>query len=218
MAWKETPMEKIMTTKEKIIFESLKLFSSKGFDGVSMREIAAAVGIKGSSIYNHFKGKEEIFKAIFDEMKIRYDTAADSLNIPLEEGDLTTNMYLNIDEKELLEIAEGLLYFFCNDEFIVMFRKLLMSECHRFTIAAQMLQQYYIDAPILFQTKLFEQLQLQGKFKDFDPSVMALHFYSPIYYVLSKNDLGISYEECLQTVKKHVHCFCRLYADIHAEI
>ena len=54
-----------MTTKKRIIIESLRLFASKGYDGVSMREIAAAVGIKGASIYNHFKGKEDIFLAIF---------------------------------------------------------------------------------------------------------------------------------------------------------
>ena len=54
-------MEKLNSTKERIIFESLNLFSQKGYDGVSMRDIAAAVGIKGASIYNHFKGKEEIF-------------------------------------------------------------------------------------------------------------------------------------------------------------
>lgn len=50
-------MEKEMTTKEKIVYQSLGLFSQKGYDGVSMRENAAAVGIKGASLYNHFSGK-----------------------------------------------------------------------------------------------------------------------------------------------------------------
>lgn len=205
-------MEKVMTTKEKIIGESLKLFSQKGYDGVSIREIAAAVGIKGASLYNHFKGKEEIFKAIFDEMKLHYGDVASAINIPVEENDDTLQMYSNIEEAKLLKMVEGLLYFFCKDEFAVMFRKLLMSEQHKSTLAAEMLQQYYLDAPIQFQTKLFEQLQKQGEFLNFDPSVMALHFYSPIYYILSKNDLGVPYEKCLQTIQKHVHCFCALYA------
>lgn len=204
-------MEKNITTKEKIVFESLRLFSQKGYDGVSMREIAAAVGIKGASIYNHFKGKEEIFSTIFDEMKKRFENAAISMNISVEENDDTVNTYLNIDETELFKMAESLLYFFCKDEFTVMFRKLLMSEQHKFPLAAKMLKQYYIDAPILFQTRLFEGIQKQGKFKDFDAGIMALHFYSPIYYILSKNDLGVSYEECLKTMKNHVHCFCTIY-------
>ena len=211
MAWKGTAMEKILTTKEKIIFESLRLFSQKGYDGVSMREIATVVGIKGASIYNHFKGKEEIFNAIFDEMKAHYDNAAISMNIPVEQNDDTVNMYLNIDEKGLLKMAESLLCFFCKDEFTVMFRKLLMSEQHRFPLAANMLKQYYIDAPILFQTQLFEGFQKQGAMKEFDAQVMALQFYSPIYCILCKNDLGVSFDECLQTIKKNVHEFCRLY-------
>ena len=36
-------MEKELTTKEKIVYESLKLFSKKGYTGVSMREIARSV-------------------------------------------------------------------------------------------------------------------------------------------------------------------------------
>ena len=159
MAWKGTAMEKILTTKEKIIFESLRLFSQKGYDGVSMREIATVVGIKGASIYNHFKGKEEIFNAIFDEMKAHYDNAAISMNIPVEQNDDTVNMYLNIDEKGLLKMAESLLCFFCKDEFTVMFRKLLMSEQHRFPLAANMLKQYYID---VYQYFLLVHLKLKN--------------------------------------------------------
>lgn len=205
-------MEKEMATKEKIIFESLKLFSKKGYDGVSMREIAAAVGIKGASIYNHFSGKEEIFNAIFDEMKQRYDSSAMAMNVPMEQNDKTVKVYLNIDEAGLLQLAEGLLCFFCKDEFTVMFRKLLVCEQHKFPRAAKLLEQYYIDAPVLFQTQLFEGLQKQGAMKNFDAGVMALHFYSPIYYFLSKFDLGCPYEECVQQLKSHIHGFCKMYS------
>ncbi len=204
-------MEKVITTKEKIIFESLRLFSGKGYDGVSMREIAAAVGIKGASIYNHFKGKDELFKAIFDEMKMRYGDAAVSMNIPMQENDKTVETYLNIDEIGLIGMAEGLLYFFCKDEFTVMFRKLLVSEQHKNPLAAELLKQYYIDSPIQFQTQLFEGIQKKGSMQNYDAKIMALHFYCPIYYILSQNDLGVSYEQCLQTIKNHVKWFCNLY-------
>ena len=43
-----------MTTKERIRYEALNLFSEKGFDTVSVRDIASAVGIKESSLYNHY--------------------------------------------------------------------------------------------------------------------------------------------------------------------
>jgi len=45
-------------TKETILFESLKLFADKGYDGVTVRDIAAEVGIKQSSLYKHYKKKK----------------------------------------------------------------------------------------------------------------------------------------------------------------
>ena len=54
------------TTKEKIFDASLDLFSQKGFDAVSVREIAREVGIRESSIYNHYKNKEAILDAIME--------------------------------------------------------------------------------------------------------------------------------------------------------
>lgn len=41
-----------------------ELFSAKGYHATSMREIAAAVGIRASSVYAHFKAKEDILYEI----------------------------------------------------------------------------------------------------------------------------------------------------------
>lgn len=57
------------TTKEKIFAVSLELFSNKGYNGVSVREIAREVGIRESSIYNHYKNKEAILDAIIEYFK-----------------------------------------------------------------------------------------------------------------------------------------------------
>lgn len=199
-----------MTTKERIVYESLRLFSNKGYDGVSMREIAAAVGIKGASIYNHFKGKEDIFHAIFHEMMKQYDNAAVIMNIPTEQNQQTIRIYEEADEEQLLCMAEGLFSFFTGNEFAVMFRKLLVSEQHKSPLAAKCLKEYYLEAPVSFQSQIFDGLRQRGKFKDYDADVMALHFYSPIYYILNRFDLGCPYEECLQQLKNHVRFFCEI--------
>lgn len=39
---------------------ALELFSTRGYDGTSVRDICEAVGIRGSSMYNHFPSKEAI--------------------------------------------------------------------------------------------------------------------------------------------------------------
>ncbi len=52
-------------TKIKIIETGIELFSQKGYSGVSVRDITKEVGIKESSLYKHFKSKEELIETIF---------------------------------------------------------------------------------------------------------------------------------------------------------
>lgn len=53
-------------TKDKIFDTALDLFSKKGYDSVSVRTIASEVGIKESSIYNHYSSKKNILMSILN--------------------------------------------------------------------------------------------------------------------------------------------------------
>ena len=53
------------SNKEKILNTAIDLFSNKGFNAVSVRDITRGVEIKESSLYNHFKSKDEILETIF---------------------------------------------------------------------------------------------------------------------------------------------------------
>jgi AcrR family transcriptional regulator len=54
------------SSHERIIEASLDLFAKQGFAATSMREIAAVVGMRASSLYNHFAGKDAILAALID--------------------------------------------------------------------------------------------------------------------------------------------------------
>lgn len=62
-------------TKQKIFDLAVDLFSKKGFNGVSVRELARAVGIKESSIYNHYKNKDDILATILDYFETEMEKA-----------------------------------------------------------------------------------------------------------------------------------------------
>lgn len=53
-------------TKDKIFDTALDLFSKKGYNSVSVRTIASEVGIKESSIYNHYSSKKDILMSILN--------------------------------------------------------------------------------------------------------------------------------------------------------
>ena len=55
--------------KDKIFDLSIELFSEKGFHEVSIRDIAGKAGIKQSSLYNHFRSKDEILIDIYELFK-----------------------------------------------------------------------------------------------------------------------------------------------------
>lgn len=55
--------------KTKIINESLKLFSLKGFLSTSLNHILEAANTSKGGFYNHFKSKEDLFFAVMDEAR-----------------------------------------------------------------------------------------------------------------------------------------------------
>ena len=68
------------STKDRILFVSINLFSQSGYNEVSMRDISKAVGIKASSIYNHYKSKQAILDAIFEFYDEQWNAAAPDID------------------------------------------------------------------------------------------------------------------------------------------
>src|SRR4030042_1015999 len=59
----------IMSLKDRIIHESLRQFSTKGFMSTSISDILASVGTSKGGLYNHFKSKEELLFAALSEAR-----------------------------------------------------------------------------------------------------------------------------------------------------
>ena len=58
-----------MSLKERIIHESLRLFSLKGFLSASITDILDAAGASKGGFYNHFASKEDLFFQVLDEAR-----------------------------------------------------------------------------------------------------------------------------------------------------
>jgi len=50
-----------LSSKEKVLRAAIRVFSKKGYDGASMREIAAAARLTKPMIYYHFKNKKDLY-------------------------------------------------------------------------------------------------------------------------------------------------------------
>jgi AcrR family transcriptional regulator len=52
-------------TKERIFYNAIKLFMQKGFECVSIKDIAKTSDIQQSAVYNHFKSKQSILNSAY---------------------------------------------------------------------------------------------------------------------------------------------------------
>lgn len=71
--------------RARIISESLRLFLDQGYDQTTMRQILQKTGILNGSLYNVFKGKDEIYSAVLEEAL--FEALDEAQNILGEECD-----------------------------------------------------------------------------------------------------------------------------------
>ena len=166
-----------MDTKKKILDVALTLFSEKGYGNVYVGQIAEGVGIKAPSLYKHYKSKQDIFNAILDEMRERYNQKAADLNMNGSDLLMDLEVYKNASEDELVKMGIGLFSFFLHDEYECKFRKMLTIEQFSDKELAKLFSTQYFDDPLSYQSGLLQFLIMQGKMKDEDADIMALQFF-----------------------------------------
>ncbi len=82
------------SSREKILEVATKLFSEKGFDSTSTREIAHAADLNISLISYYFEGKEGLYKAVIEDFANTMKNETDRMFSGLDLNNLTKETYL----------------------------------------------------------------------------------------------------------------------------
>ena len=201
-----------MDTKQRILDEALTLFSEKGYANVFVNDIAEKVGIKAPSLYKHYKNKQAIFDAIIDEMSQRFEQQAHTLSINGTDPNADAEIYKNMDEDHLVKLGKDLFTYYLHDSYTKRFRKMLTLEQFKDKELAKVYSEQYFDKPLTYQGMLLGLLVAQGFLATDDVPIMTVHFYAPIYMLLTVCDREPEREkEALKIMEKHIRQFDKLY-------
>lgn len=64
---RETRAEKQMRTRTELIATAATVFAQRGYEGASVEEIAEQAGYSHGAVYSNFKGKADLFLAVFED-------------------------------------------------------------------------------------------------------------------------------------------------------
>lgn len=183
-----------MTTKERILHETLELFSINGFEAVSMRDIGAAVGIRESSIYKHYSGKQAILDAIVERAMEEMDKMLVELNVPNPNIDVSVSRYVEMEFEDIATLCTNMLLKQRENDIVSKFRQLLTIEQYRNEELRQLYIEVFMEHQLKYNEQVFAYLLHLGVLWGSSPKMMALQFYSPFFllqYQFKSNEDGL---------------------------
>ena len=199
-----------MNTKQKILNEALTLFSEKGYSSVYVGDIADAVGIKAPSLYKHYKSKQEIFDSCVKVFSERMEDIRTGLRLP--DTAKAGIDYQSVTTETLIEIANGLFMFYWQDDVAAKFRRMLMIERYHNPELNELFEDLFINGAVRHEEKIFSDLIQAKIIKNENPHIIALRFYTPIFYLLQKYDMHPDMiEEANEELTLMVQEFCNTY-------
>ena len=192
-----------MTTKERILYAALDLFSEKGYDGVGVDLIAENAGLKGPSLYRHYKGKEDIFFSLIDMVESHY---AKGFGLKNTEVGFPESM------DDFIENTMGRIQFTMHDDVIRKTRRILAMEQFRSERMAELTSRYHLENLQELYANIFADMMEKGILKQDDPEYLALEFVSPVTLLIHTYDRQPEREaEVLDMIRNHFRHFAKVY-------
>lgn len=204
-------MMKQEDTKQKILDKALELFSTQGYDSVSVGEIAKAVGIKAPSLYNHFPSKQAIFDAIVESTAAQYEADTDKIDIHVQNAKQDIPVFTEITADALFEKVRQIFEYSLHNETISRFRRMMTIEQFRSPELAALYSRRYVERILRYHAGIFRALIASGEICAEDPDVLAMMYVSPVLTLIGICDRQPEREpECLEKLQNHVQLFFRM--------
>ena len=193
-------------TRELILQTALKLFSQKGFEAVSVRDIAAELELTAPALYVHFKSKQDILEAILRRMEERDAELSGQDGVPQETFAENPNSDDHVLLDNLMVFTLDMFRYWTEDEFAVRFRHLLTIEQFRDKRFADLFQQYLGNGVVQYLEDIFRK-NTHG-----DPHGLAVSFWALFRFLLEQYDVAMT-KKAKTLIVKQLETYLKDFAE-----
>ena len=181
--------------RRQIIEVAIDLFSRRGFNGTTTKEIAAAAGVNEAIIFRHFAGKEQLYSAILDHRR-------ESLKADAWMTDIKTFMARNDDEAVFRHLTAKIIQLIREDPKFE--RVMLYAALEGHELAAMYHKQFAIPFIDLLK-EYIDRRQQEGALKRVNPGAVIFAVagmaqqYATHVFMCDYKDAGFEQNEAIDT-------------------
>lgn len=149
-----------MSTRDKIMDVALNMFSERGYEAVSIRDICGEVGIKESTLYYHFKNKKDILDSLVEKFRTHIEdllSHVDEITENTSQKKGKKNADPSVQMVDSYMIDSYLFDTFCN----LMLRLMMIEQFHNEEIRVLYEKTLFTD-PYEIQMNIFKRLASSG--------------------------------------------------------
>jgi AcrR family transcriptional regulator len=157
--------------RQRLIEAAGQLFSQRGYDGVTTRQIALKAGVTEAMVFRHFPKKEDLYWAVIDDRCEKRQGRANMVRILAEHQD---------DDRALFSsIAFALLERNTKDSTLP--RLLMFSALERHELSYRFFRTYIAENYELVAQHIRRRIR-EGRFRAVDPLLAARGFVGMVFY------------------------------------
>lgn len=155
-------------TRQAILDAALDLFADRGYFGTSLRDIATAVGVRESALYNYFPGKEALFEALMIVDNENTVERLSALEEPIADIRATLERFATVALDDFVAPRQEKLFLMLMTDGMRLAKKGRINLLERMTSGRARLHE------------LMQRLVREGWLRAADPGLLAMAFIGPL--------------------------------------